>query len=153
MWLVPATLADAPLLFAWAEDERRWLEAALPEAARWRSDKRRLKRSLHKQKWGVRIASEPDPSPERGRRIVGLLATNYLSEVRWAVCPDYDSRAVATKMLKMLAGPGIGLSVTVNRDDVEAQSILTAAGFTLLVEGIRQLWGDAGVAAKAGAKS
>jgi hypothetical protein len=137
MWLIPANLKDAPLLFDWSQDERRWLEAALPEAAHWRSNKRRLKRSLSKPQ-RIFIASEPRTSTDRHRRMVGLLVIEDGSKVRWAVHPEEDRQAVATKMLKLVVEPGF--SATVNRDEEEVQKILAAAGFDLLADGDRQLW-------------
>ena len=54
------------------------------------------------------------------------------------VCPGCDPDAVATKMLKLMVGPG--LSVTISRDNADAPQVLTAAGFDLLSDGERQLW-------------
>lgn len=138
MWLIPATLDDAPLLFGWAQDQRKWLETVLPEAARWRSDIRRLKRSLSKLRRGLLIASEPSQSGVGPRRFVGVLIKDGESEIRWAVHPDYDPRTVAPKMVKLVFEPG--LRARVNRNDLEARKVLAAAGFDPQSDGDRQLW-------------
>ncbi len=137
MWLIPASLRDACLLFEWARDKHGWLDVALPNSAHWGSNEHRLKISLSKHKRRVLLASEQGQSTFR-RRMVGLIVIDEGSTVRWAVCPQYDREAVATKMLKLIVEPHF--STMVDRDDDEAQRVLKAAGFDLLEDGDRQLW-------------